>query len=64
MVLLKGQRISKKSKLNHAECEEMQQRKSMNTRNHDRAKDIKIEKIENIKLKKNICNRKENTNHC
>ena len=51
MVLLKGQRISKKSKLNH-ECEEMQQRKSMNTRNHDRAKDIKIEKIENIKLKK------------
>ena len=31
----------------------MQQRKSMNTRNHDSAKDIKKEKIENSKLKKN-----------
>ena len=42
----------------------MQQKKSMNTRNHDRAtKDIKKEKIENIKLKKNYCYRIDNTNH-
>ena len=51
MVLLKGKKNSKKPKLIH-ECEEMQQRKSMNTRNHDRAKDIKKEKIENNKLNK------------
>ena len=37
---------------NKKRCKEIEQRKSIDSK-HDRVKDIKIEKIENIKLKKN-----------